>query len=461
MNSLRVRLALWVLLPLAIALSFSIWFSYQDAQQNAQTQQDHRLWTSAQIIAGQIQWVDKRLVSSVPPVALEVFASKSHDQVFFSVVAHDGQLLAGWPNLPIVFTPTASQTDAYQDIVVGGQLLRAYSMARDFFDSGKSTQIVVTVAKTQNQLESEARALWWPNLLRESAMLLLVLVLMLLGLRHELKPLAALRGAILNREHTDLRPIRLHDLPQELRPVVETINQYASRIQRQIDSRKRFIEDAAHQLRTPMALLSTQLHYAQSLADTDELRRILSALSHNRQQITQLVNQLLSLSQAESLRAGHAARTPLALHTLAHEVLIELAPLAAQREIDLGLGANSVEASLVAHRPALYALLFNLVDNAIRYTPPGGSATVSILQTPAHGVMLEVEDTGPGIPPELRTRVFERFNRGNAVDSEGTGLGLAIVQEAAAACGGTVSLHTGRNRKGLRVVVRFKTMPQA
>ena len=157
MNSLRVRLALWVLLPLTIALSLSIWFSYQDAQQNAQAQQDHRLWTSAQIIAGQIQWVDKRLVSSVPPVALEVFASKSHDQVFFSVVAHGGHLLAGWPNLPIKFTATADSTEAYQDIVIQGHPLRAYSTARDFFDSGKSTQVVVTVAKTQNQLESEAR----------------------------------------------------------------------------------------------------------------------------------------------------------------------------------------------------------------------------------------------------------------------------------------------------------------
>ena len=457
MNSLRVRLALWVLLPLSVALSFSIWFSYQDGLKDAQAKQDHQLWTSAQIIAGQIQWVDGHLMSSVPPVALEVFASASHDQVFFSASTDNGHLLAGWPNLPIEFTPTATQRESYQDMIYQGQQLRSYSMVRDFFDSGKSREVTVTVAKTQNQLAAEARELWWPNMLRESGMLVLVLVLMLLGLRHELKPLAALRGAVLNREHTDLRPIQLKDLPLELRPVVETINQYGARIQRQIDSRKRFIEDAAHQLRTPMALLSTQLHYAAGLATTPELKKILAALSQNRQQITQLVNQLLSLSQAESLRAGHAARVPLDLLPLVHEVLVELAPLAAHREIDLGIGPSARQARLYAHRPALYALLFNLVDNAIRYTPPGGSATVSVATTPEGHVILEVEDTGPGIPPELRTRVFERFNRGNAIDQEGTGLGLAIVQEAAAACGGHVSLHTGRQGTGLRAMVKFKS----
>jgi two-component system sensor histidine kinase TctE len=241
-----------------------------------------------------------------------------------------------------------------------------------------------------------------------------------------------------------------------LRPVVDTINQYGRRIQRHIDSRKRFIEDAAHQLRTPMTLLSTQLHYAASLASTPELQKILAALSENRQQITQLVNQLLSLSQAENYRAEQAAPQPLDLNALVHEVLVELAPLAASRDIDLGIAPERAKAQLSAPRPLLRAMLFNLVDNAIRYTPPGGSATVSVTATTDHRIRLEIADSGPGIPPELRTRVFERFNRGNTTNQEGTGLGLAIVKEAAAACGGTVTLETGRHGKGLRAIVEFR-----
>lgn len=457
MNSLRVRLALWVLLPLAVALSLSIWFAYLDSLHDAQARQDHRLWTSAQIIAGQIQWTGRHtLAAPVPPVALEVFASTHHDQVFFSVATAAGRLLAGWPDLPIDFTPAPGRMEIYQDMLYQGRALRAYSMARDFFDSGKSRRVIITVAQTQDQLAAETHALWWPNALRETGMLVLVLVLMLLGLRHELKPLAALHGAVWNRDQTDLRPIRLKDLPLELRPVVETINQYGARLQRQIDSRRRFIEDAAHQLRTPMALLSTQLHYAAGLASTPELKKILTALGHSRLQITQLVNQLLSLSQAENLGSSPMPPTPVELDPLVQEVMVELAPLAAGRDIELGVGPRHVQARLQAHRPALRALLFNLLDNAIRYTPPGGAATVSVTHAPDGATVLEVEDTGPGIPPELRTRVFERFNRGNAADQEGTGLGLAIVQEAARACGGSVSLHSGHRHKGLLVRVVFK-----
>ncbi|OWT57646.1 sensor histidine kinase [Candidimonas nitroreducens] len=457
MNSLRVRLALWVLLPLAVALSLSIWFAYLDSLHNAQARQDHRLWTSALIIAGQIQWTGRHtLAAPVPPVALEVFASSHHDQVFFSVSTAAGQLLAGWPDLPVDFKPARGHMEAYQDMLYQGRELRAYSMARDFFDTGKSTRVIITVAQTQEQLAAETHALWWPSALRETGMLVLVLVLMLLGLRHELKPLAALHGAVWNRDQTDLRPIRLKDLPLELRPVVETINQYGARLQRQIDSRRRFIEDAAHQLRTPMALLSTQLHYAAGLASTPELKKILMALGRSRLQITQLVNQLLSLSQAENLRGSPVPATPVELDPLVQEVMVELAPLAAGRDIELGVGPQHVQARLQAHRPALRALLFNLLDNAIRYTPRGGAVTVSVALAREGITILEVEDTGPGIPPELRTRVFERFNRGNAIDQEGTGLGLAIVQEAARACGGSVSLHGGRRHRGLLARVVFK-----
>lgn len=457
MNSLRVRMALWVLLPLSVAVSLSVWFSYQDSVSNARRQQDHTLWASAHIIAGQIQWVNGQLSSSVPPVALEVFSSGSHDTVYFSVSGSDGRLLAGWPDLTGQADPAPGPAaSSYRDIEFHGMRLRAYTMSRDFFNSGKSVRVLVTVAKTEGEFLHNAHVLWWPNLIRQTGVLVLVLVLMLLGLRHELNPLARLKDEVLNRERSDLHPIRLQSLPLELRPVVDTINQYAQRIQRHIDSRKRFIEDAAHQLRTPMTLLSTQLHYAASLATTPELRRILTALSESRQQITLLVNQLLSLSQAENYRPESTPAQHLDLSDVARDVLVELAPLAASRNIDLGIGASFGPTPLLVPATLLRALVFNLVDNAIRYTPAGGHVTLTAWQPPDASSRLEVTDTGPGIPPELRTRVFERFNRGNATSQDGTGLGLAIVAEAARACGATVALSSGPDGKGLRVVVEFR-----
>ncbi|MFC4299567.1 sensor histidine kinase [Castellaniella hirudinis] len=456
MNSLRVRLALWVLLPLAVALSLSMWFTYRNSLRDAQARQDHRLWTSAEVIAAHIQWDDHRLEASIPPVALELLASPYHDLVYFSVLTEDGRLLAGWPDLaPAADSESAPiRPQTGRDAVYRGRRIRLLGTSRSLFDSGRSSRVEILVGQTGVELAADARSRWWPNALREGGILLLVMILMLLGLRRELRPLAALRNAIWSRDHADLQPIRLNDLPQELRPVVDTINQYAARLQRQIDSRRRFIEDAAHQLRTPMALLSTQLHYASSLADTPELRRAMAALVQSRRDITQLVNQLLSLSQAENLQANPGARALIALDPLVHEVLESLAPLAAGRNVELGMGPSDAGLALHTHQPAVRAILFNLLDNAIRYTPPGGTATVSLTRHGEQGVTLAVEDTGPGIPPELRSRVFERFNRGNTQVSGGTGLGLAIVREAALACGGRVSLH-GAPGGGLRVQVDF------
>jgi two-component system sensor histidine kinase TctE len=283
---------------------------------------------------------------------------------------------------------------------------------------------------------------------------MLALMLMLLGLTLELRPLLRLRADLLARDGTDLAPLRTTELQRELRPIVETLNQYAARLTRQIELQRRFIADAAHQLRTPVALLGTQLHHASGQAASPELRATLQALRDGSRHLTQLINQLLSLSQAEARRSAERSLQPVALLALAREVLIELALLADQRGVDLGLDPASVEVLAEADAALAHALLFNLVDNAIRYTPRGGSVTVQVDRAGAQA-RLYVEDTGPGIPAELRPHVFERFYRGNATGGEGSGLGLAIVREAAAACRAEVELGSGAAGTGLRVVVRF------
>jgi two-component system, OmpR family, sensor histidine kinase TctE len=457
-SSLRVRLLLWVLGPMTVVLGLSAALSWRDARSVARLVQDRQLLASAQVMAGQVEWRDGTLVAQTPPAALEIFASEARDRVYFQVRTEAGALLAGWPDLPAADVEGA--TPRYGTVRFRDDAVRRVSLTRTLFQDGKPMRVQVSVAETRRAFDDLVRTLWWPDLRHQSVLLMLALALMLLGLTLELRPLLRLRADLLARDSADLAPLRTTELQRELRPIVETLNQYAARLTRQVEQQRRFIADAAHQLRTPVALIGTQLHYASGQAASPELRDTLQALRDGSRHLTQLINQLLSLSQAEARRGTDRALQPVALLALSRDVLIELALLADQRGVDLGLDPASVEVMATADPALAHALLFNLVDNAIRYTPRGGSVTVQVDRTDAQAG-LRVEDTGPGIPAELRPHVFERFYRGNATDVEGSGLGLAIVREAAAACRARVELGSGAGGTGLRVQVRFGASPCA
>lgn len=458
MNSLRIRLLLWVLVPMTVALGLIVGISWNSARDMAQLVQDRQLLASAQVMAEQVGWQDGVLRASTPPAALEIFASQARDSVYFQVRSADGRLLAGWPDLDAAAASGA--LPGYALARFRGEPVRVVTLTRTLYENGRPVPVLVSVAETRRAYHALVRALWWPTVLHESGLLALALVLMLLGLTLELRPLLRLRTELLARAEDDLAPLQAAELQRELRPVVETINQYAARLTRQVELQKRFIADAAHQLRTPVALIGTQLNYAGRLPASAELRDTLQALRSGARHLTQLINQLLSLSQAEAYRGGIEEPGPVDLATQARDAVVELAALADARGIDLGIAAAREPAMVLGHAPLVHAIVFNLVDNAIRYTPRDGSVTVRI--DPADGrVVLRVEDTGPGIPAELRPRVFERFNRGSAAGVEGTGLGLAIVREAATACRATVDLRNRAEGGGLIVDVGFVPAPRA
>lgn len=454
MNSLRVRLLLWVLLPMLLALAATAWQSWRNASTVAQLVQDHQLLASAQVIAGDIEWRDGSLTAQTPPAALEIFASNAQDRVYFRVQTAAGMLLAGWPDLPEDNRPPGDAPH-YADARFRGEAIRVVDIARTLYKDNRPVQVQVSVAETRGAYHDLVQQLWRPALQRESALLVLALVLMLLGLTLELRPLLRLRKSLLARDSTDLSPLRALELQKELRPVVDTLNQYAARLTRQVDLQKRFVADAAHQLRTPVALIATQLDYAARQTDRLAMQDTVQALRTTARHLAQTINQLLNLSQAEAFHTQGRPLETVDLLEVAREVLVELAMPADARRIDLGLNAQDARAKVQAHPALVHAMLFNLVDNAIRYTPQGGSVTVAVHMLPT-AVELVVEDTGPGIPAELRPLVFERFQRGRAGDHTGSGLGLAIVREAALACAATVELQGRGDNPGLRVVVRFR-----
>ncbi|WOD16809.1 sensor histidine kinase [Paraburkholderia kirstenboschensis] len=451
-NSLRVRLLWWLLVPLALYVFVTGKAEYDNARRTADLVQDNQLISSARMIAGEVEWVDGFLRVDVPPAALEIFASPYRDQVFYSVNVDDRQLLAGTPDFPPRPAQAADTPDHY-DTALYGQNVRAVGLVRLMYDNGATRRVRVTVGKTVRSRDAMAEQLWQPQLVRQIEMIALAVALVCIGLTFELRPLMKVKDEVADRDPMQLEPIRVDRLHTELRPIVEAINQCIARLGVQVAAQRRFIADAAHQLRTPLTLLGTQLQFARQQGGLNAaLDEALAAMHRSNRSMVGLTNKLLLLAQAEAADNRQVIVETVDLVPLAMEVVEDLALLAQGRQIDLGAELCDI-APVAGHRGLLQALIVNLAENAIRYTGSGGHVTVAVTAD-AHRVTVSVIDDGPGIPAESRSRVFEPFFRAST-DTEGTGLGLAIVREIADAHKGDIALEPGEGGKGVHITVSF------
>jgi len=455
-HSLRARLLLWLLLPLAAFVVVTGYASYLRAVDTANRVQDRALQASAEVITGQIDWVDGRLQAHVPPAALSLFDSPFGDQVFYNVVDDAGRVLAGNPG----FGPplAGAGTPLFYPSTFEDMPVRVVQLSRLMFNEGHTHKVTVMVGQTLNGNRDLVRTLSVPALTREIVLLMLAVMLVVCGLTVELRPLLRVRDEVAGRDPMDLEPVKAGDLPQELRPIVEVINQCIRRLNEYVLRQKRFIADAAHQIRTPLAVLGTQLQYAAHLQDDSKLREIVGSAEGSTQAMTDLVNKLLLLSQAEAQNASGpgTAQTVADLVPAVTAVLEDLVVLAQRKQIDLGADMPAGSVPVRINEWMLVAVISNLVDNAIRYTPDGGQVTVTISAAQGHAT-LSVSDNGPGIPPEARPKVFDRFYRNAEPHQQGSGLGLAIVKEIVVAAQGRIGLSPGIGGKGVTLTVSLPT----
>ena len=452
-GSLRGRLLWWLLLPLALFVAVSGALSYQNMQETADLLQDNALLSSVRVIGEDIDWDNGNIAVQIPPAALELFESPEQDNVFYRVEGTQHRLLAGNPDLRLP-AGLSSVPVFYTTTLDDGRRVRAVAYVRQLFDSGRTEEVTVAVAKTQRSRNAMVSRLWHPQLIRLFLMLVLAMLLVYLGLTFELRPLMKLKDDVADRGPLQLEPIRAENLHFELRPIVDAINQCISRMSQQTATQRQFISDAAHQLRTPLTLLDAQIQFARQRGGHDEpLSDALTSMHTSSRKMTTLTNKLLLLAQAESVTPS-GVQDQVDLTLVIAGVLEQLIALAQKRDIDLG--AELEEDLVVIGDEALTtALVTNLVDNALRYTQPGGCVTVTA-QRDEDKVILRVVDNGPGISAEARGRAFERFYRASS-DTEGTGLGLAIVREIAYRQGGTVALAPGAGGIGLVVTVELRT----
>lgn len=449
MHSLRARLLWWVLLPLAAFMLVAGVMAYEAARQTADLLQDSVLLASARTIGEDVQWSNGELTANIPPAALEMFESPYQDHVFYKVVAGGDRLLGGSLELSLPSDAHPSYPVFY-DTTLDGQSIRAVAFERQLYNSGEALPVVVVVGKTQASRQGMLAQLWHPQLVRQGLMLVLAVLLVLIGLTSELRPLMKLKEDVADRDPMELDPVHVAHLPTELRPIVDAINQCIARLKLHTSTQRQFIADAAHQLRTPLTLLDTQVECArQCIDDRPALSDALAGIHRTSRKMTEITNQLLLLARAE---AAPSPNVSVDMTEVVSSVLEELILAAQRRDIDLGAELDG-DLRVAGNEQLLTALVANLVDNAVRYTHEGGAVTARCRRE-GEQIVLEVEDNGPGIPAEIRVHVFERFYRG-MTNVEGTGLGLSIVQRIAQSHGGSVAVAPGAGRIGLVATVRL------
>jgi two-component system sensor histidine kinase TctE len=304
---------------------------------------------------------------------------------------------------------------------------------------GFARSLVENLPGTLEEREALARQILLGELLPQLLLILIAGLVVWHGVSRGLAPLERLRQALAARSHVDRSPLADEGVPAEVRPLLLSINDLLARLDRALTLQSRFIADAAHQLKTPIAALRTQLDVALRESDPARLREALQAAMPGLERLSRLASQLLSLARNEPEAAGTARIGPLDLNALALAVATDWVPAALKQGIDLGF--EEAPSAVMARGDAarLRELLDNLIDNAVRYSRPGGRVTVRVLAGAAPAI--EVSDDGQAIPPGERVRVFERFHRLLGTAQEGSGLGLAIAQEIARLHGARITLR--------------------
>ena len=369
------------------------------------------------------------------------------DLIRYALRDAQGRLLAGDAQLPVV----AMSSDTSQQFALTQIDRRSLRTLTTRFDTPAGV-ITITVADTSGTSEPEARLGFMSTLLWDFVQLDLTLVLVWVGIQLGLRPIRRLRDEIARRSPLDLRPIVESSVPREIAPLVITLNRLFGMLRTSVQSQQQFIANTAHQLRTPITGMQAQLGLLIAEPAAQPVKARLLTLQEGVKQLAHSANQLLTLARADSSANLSAKNQAVDLQAIVGEVVAKFFDRALQSNIDLGVDAHSV--SVFADPSLLDDLLSNLVDNALKYTPAGGSVTVSAGRNNGRPY-LAVEDTGTGIPEPERPRVRQRFYRMPNSPGHGSGLGLAIVDEIARLYDATLTLGSGANGAGTRILIQF------
>ena len=424
----------WMLAPLLFVWPISIAVTHYFATTVANYPYDQTLREQVMAISRQVRFVDGKPQISLPGSARAFLRSDEIDSVYFHVLGRSGKLVAGDSELPPLKaedTPEKVEPGEvyFRDDDYKGQDLRVAYVYLGETDEPREHWALVEVGETLEKRSQLSNKIIASVILPQFVIIPLAVILVWFGLSQGLRPLTRLRERIETRREADLSPIAAGRVPEELQPLTDAFNSMLARMQHNMEAQRRFISDAAHQMRTPLTGLKMQAQLAMREDDPAQLRYALHNISKSVDRASHLVNQLLAMARAEASEHSQQPLVPVDLDQLLHEVVETWVVRALDRRIDLGYEpADPVH--IMGNAFLLREMINNLLDNALRYSPDEGRVTARVV-TQGDFVLLEIEDSGIGISDEDAHKVFDRFYRVDGTGIEGSGLGLAIVREIA------------------------------
>lgn len=453
-RSVRAYLLAWIIIPIAVFIVIDTVSLYRSALESTNAAYDRMLVASAHSIGDLLKIEDGQLVVTLPYAALEIYETDSTSRMMYRVSGFSGEFASGYEDLrkfagpPRPHATYPSLVELYEDDY-RGEPVRVAALHQPVASNTERGIALVQVAESLENRKRAAQRILYRTLMRQTMLAAVVTIVTLVVVALALRPLEALRAQLDDRRADDLSPLSAPGAPRELQPMVRALNDLIGRLKRSLDQQNRFVADASHQLRTPLAVLKTQLQSGlRGDAPTDVIMREMAGTV---ERATGLANQMLSLAKVEQ-RKEQPEESACDLAALAREAAVELSPLISEKDLDFELDAQ--DARLTGDPWMVGELIRNLLHNAIRYTPPGSK--IGIRTTGGDGVTLVVWDSGPGLAGGDAERLLEPFVSGRG--STGSGIGLTICREIAASMNAAISLKNRlANGKiaGLDARVRF------
>jgi two-component system, OmpR family, sensor histidine kinase TctE len=431
----------WMLVPLLLLWPMSIAVTYLVAKSIANSPFDRALEDRVTVLAQQVKEVNGKVIARLPGATRDFLRADDVDNVYFQVLGPHSEFIDGDHDMPGPSDEEKPQPWTMQfrndtmrntDVRVAYTYVDLRKVTGEAAPSREARLALVQVGETLDKRTLLANQIIKGVILPEFIILPIALALIWLALSRGLSPLTELQRHIRARRPDDLSSIDSHQVPEEIAPLVRSLNDMLERLSQSIQMQKRFIADAAHQMKTPLAGMRMQSELALRETSMDGIHKSLEQLSKSSESATRLVNQLLALARAENQTPEAKPFEPIELCELARNVVQDWVQASFARQIDMGFEQPGYPIMVSGNPVMLREMLSNLVDNALRYTPTGGSVTIRVrAEEGLRRACLEVEDTGPGIAPSERAHIFERFYRILGSNVEGSGLGLAIVREVA------------------------------